>query len=266
MNRPLIAVLLLTSGLLAQEAATDHLLTNPNAPASEDPARRPLPPRDDRAERGERGDRPMMDERRREMVRERMERLKDSGISREDMQKLRAALEGVGQSESVKAIRAEAQKAREAVRAALQAYAKSKGLPAPGERSAEGAQPERPSPGRMAEIRKAMEEARDDPAVKAAFEQGKAVGQRLRDAVREELLRRDATLAPILEKLGKAGDGLLELGSGRGDNAPRGPRGQGEFKGPREGEPKAPRDGRGKGPRGPRPETPSAEANPEPGA
>ncbi len=273
MNRLLLAAALLAaSGLAAEETPVDHLLTNPNVPASEDPVRRPLPPRDERAERGERGDRPMMDERRREMIRERMERFKDSGITREDMQKLRAALEGVGQTDAIKAIRDEAQKAREALRTALQAYAKSKGLPTPGERPAEGAQPERPSPERMAEIRKAMEEARNDPAVKAAFEQGKAVGQRLRDAVREELLKRDATLAPILEKLGKAGDGLLELGSGRGGNAPRGPRGQGEFKGPREGEPKAPRDarakgpGEGKGPRGPRPEAPSAEPNPEPGA
>lgn len=274
MNRLLLAAaLLFSSGLAAQEAPTDHLLTNPNAPASEDPVRRPLPPREDRAERGERGERPMMDERRREMIRERMERLKDSGITREDMQKLRTALEGVGEVESIKAIRAEAQKAREAVRTALQAYAKSKGLPTPGERPAEGDRPERPTPERMAEIRKAMEEARNDPDVKAAFEQGKEIGKRLREAVRAELLKRDATLAPILEKLGKGGDGILELGSGRGDNAPRGPRGPGDFKGPREGEPKAPRDGRGKGegegrgPRGPRPENPAPPApEPETGA
>ncbi len=274
MNRPVLAAtLLFASCLAAQEAPTDHLLTNPNAPASEDPVRRPLPPREDRAERGERGERPVMDERRRDMIRERMERLKDSGITREDMQRLRAALEGVGQSEPIKAIRAEAQKAREAVRAALQAYAKSKGLPTPGERPAEGAQPERPTPERMAEIRKAMEEARNDPAVKAAFERGREISQRLREAVREELLKRDATLAPILEKLGKSGDGLLELGSGRGDNAPRGPRGPGDLKGPREGESKSPREGRGKGegegrgPRGPRPDKPAAPATePEPGA
>ncbi len=280
MNRLLFAAaLLVASGLPAEEAPTDHLLTNPNAPASEDPVRRPLPPREDRADRGERGDRPMMDERRREMIRERMERLKDSGITREDMQKLRTALEGVGEVEAIKAIRAEAQKAREALRTALQAYAKSKGLPTPGERPAEGAQPERPSPERMAEIRKAMEEARNDPAVKAAFEQGKEIGKRLREAVRAELLKRDATLAPILEKLGKGGDGILELGSGRGDNAPRGPRGPGDSKGPREGEPKAPREGEfkrpregrgdgegeGRGPRGPRPEKPAAPA-PEPEA
>ena len=275
MNRSLLlAAALLASGLCAQEAPTDHLLTNPAAPASEDPVRRPLPPRE---EAGERGERPRMDERRREMIRERMDRLKESGITREDMQKLRAALEGVGQAEAIKALRAEAQKAREALRAALQAYAKSKGLPTPGERPAEGAQPERPSPERMAEIRKAMEEARNDPAVKAAFEQGKALGQRLRDAVREELLKRDATLGPILEKLGKGSDGILEFGPERGERAeggPRGPReGKGEGKGPREGkgEVKGPREGKGdkgpregKGPRGPKPEEPAPQ--PEPGA
>lgn len=265
MNRPLLALtLLLASGLSAQEAPTDHLLTNPSAPASEDPVRRPLPPPEERAERGERGERPPMDERRREMIRERMERLKESGVTREDMQKLRAALEGVGQSEPIKAIRAEAQKAREAVRAALQAYAKSKGLPAPGERPADGSKPERPSPERMAEIRKAMEEARNDPAVKAAFERGREIGQRLRDAVREELLKRDATLAPILEKLGKGRDGILEFApEPRGEGSPRGPRGPGEGKGPRDGRGKA--EGEGKGPRGPRPDKPAAPET-EPGA
>ena len=86
--------------------------------------------------------------------------------------------------------------------------------------------------------------------------------------MREELLKRDATLGPILEKLGKGRDGILEFGPERGDRAeggPRGPReGKGEGKGPREakGEGKGPRDG--KGPRGPKPEEPAPQ--PEPGA
>jgi len=250
----LAAALLLSSGLAGQQGPVDHLLTNPKAPASEDPVLKPLPPADKRVER------PKMDERRRDMIRERMERLKESGITREDMEKLRTALEGVGQLESIKAIRDEAQKAREAVRAALQAYAKSKGLPAPGDRPASGAQPERPSPERMAEIRKAMEEARNDPTVKAAFEKGKEVGQRLREAVRAALLEKDASLAPILEKLGKGRDGILEFAPERGEGGPRGPRGPGEGKG--EGKGKGPREG--KGPRGPKAEEPASQ--PEAGA
>ena len=253
MNRSfLLAALFLASGLAAQEGPADHLLTNPKAPASEDPVLKPLPPAD------KRGERPKMDERRRDMIRERMERLKESGITREDMEKLRTALEGVGQLESIKAIRDEAQKAREALRTALQAYAKSKGLPAPGERPASGEKPERPSPERMAEIRKAMEEARNDPAVKAAFDKGKEIGQRLREAVRAALLEKDASLAPILEKLGKGRDGILEFAPERGEGGPRGP---GENKGPRgpgegKGEGKGKGKGEGKGPRGPRPDMP----------
>lgn len=228
MNRlSLLAASLLTfASLVAQEAPVDHLLGNPNAPAAEDPVRNPRS--GDTAERGPRGP---SEERRRAFVRERVEGVRDSGITRDEMRTLRAALEAVGQDETVRAARAEAEQARQAVREALQAYAKSKGLPTPGEPPADGTKPERPTPERMNAIRKAMEGARNDPAVKAAFEQGKEVGKKLREAVRAALLRKDPSLAPILEKLGEAREGLLGGPDPRGprqggdDNRPRGQRG-----------------------------------------
>lgn len=245
MKTLLIAASFLTvAQLAAQESPADHLLGNPKAPASEDPVRRPLPP--ENAERGPRGPN---EDRRRDFIRERTERIKESGINRDEMRKLRDALEGIAQNETVRALRAEAEQARKALRDALQAYAKAKGLPAPGERPAEGAKPERPNPEKLAEIRKAMEGARNDPAVKAAFEKGKEVGKKLREAVRAALLEKDATLAPILDKLGDNREGLLNFGP-----EPRGPRQPGEEGRPRG--PRGPRKGEGEGQEGPRPPMP----------
>lgn len=228
MKSPSIFLMLFV--LLADMSAAepvDHLLGNPKAPAAEDPLAKPQnPPGPQRAERGPRGP---MEERGREFMRNRIERMKESGVTREEMQKLRTALEGIAQNEGVRAARAEAEQARQAVRNALQAFARSKGLPTPGSSQA-GEQPARPGSEKMQEIRRAMAEARNDPAVQAAYEQAKVAGKKLRDTVRAALVASDATLAPIIDKMGDARDSLLDAsGENRGPRGPRrGERGEGK--------------------------------------
>ncbi len=240
----LLSAFLMLLVLVADASAAepvDHLLGNPKAPAAEDPLAKPQnPPGPQRAERGPRGP---MEERGREFMRDRIERMKETGVTREEMQKLRSALEGIAQNEGVRAARAEAEQARQAVRTALQAFARSKGLPTPGSSEA-GEKSPRPGTEKMQEIRRAMAEARNDPAVQAAYEQAKIAGKKLRDTVRAALVASDATLAPILDKMGDMRDGLLDAsGEKRG---PRGPRG-GEKGEPKPGEPAppAPRSGSG---------------------
>lgn len=218
-----LPALLIGISLVAESAAAepvDHLLGNPKAPAAEDPlAKAQNTPGPQRAERGPRGP---MEERGREFIRNRVERMKESGVTREEMQKLRSALEGIAQNEGVRAARAEAEQARQAVRTALQAFARSKGLPTPGSSEA-GEKSARPGAEKMQEIRRAMSEARNDPAVQAAYEQAKIAGKKLRDTVRAALIANDATLAPILDKMGDMRNDLLDAsGEKRG---PRGPRG-----------------------------------------
>jgi len=174
---------------------------------------------------------------------ERLGRLKDAGVTPEEMSKLRAALEAARGDEAVKAARAEAEKAREAMRQALQAFAKSKGVAQP-EAPRDGERRERPSPERMAEMRKAMEGARNDPAVRAAFEQSRAAGAKLREAVSAAVTKADASLAATLEKMGELRNEFL--GDRPRDGSPRGPR-------PEVDAPRGPRP-EGAGPKGPRPD------------
>ncbi len=184
---------------------------------------------------------------------ERLGRLKDAGVTPEEMAKLRAALEAARDDDSVKAARAEAEKAREALRQALQAFAKSKGVAQP-EPPRDGERRERPSPERMAEMRKAMEGARNDPAVKAAFEQSRAAGAKLRDAVSAAVTKADPSLAATLGKMGELRNEFL--GDRPRDGAPRGPRPEGDA-------PRGPRPDGAK-PKGPRPDGfESAPARPE---
>lgn len=213
-----LALLCLLAAHAFAAEPVDHLLGNPKASASEDPLRKPEAPA--RAERSERTPRGPNEERRRDFMRDRVEQLKESGVTREEMQKLRAALEAVGQNEIVRAARVEAEKARKTVREALQAYARAQGLPEL-ERPTAGDPSTRPTPEKMQAMRRAMAEARNDPAVQAAYEAAKITGKKLRDTVRATLIASDATLTPILEKMGDARDSLLDAS---GEN--RGPRGQ----------------------------------------
>lgn len=174
---------------------------------------------------------------------ERLGRLKDAGVTPEEMSKLRAALEAARADEAVKVARAEAEKAREAMRQALQAFAKSKGVAQP-EAPRDGERRERPSPDRMAEMRKAMEGARNDPAVKAAFERSRAAGAKLREAVSAAVTKADPSLAATLEKMGDLRNEFL--GDRPRDGSPRGPRPDGDA-------PRGPRP-EGPGPKGPRPD------------
>jgi hypothetical protein len=175
---------------------------------------------------------------------ERLQRLKDAGVTPEEMAKLRAALEVARADEAVRAARAEAEASRETMRQALQAFAKSKGIEQP-EPPKEGERRERPSPERMAAMRKAMEGARNDPAVKAAFETSRDAVAKLREAVRVAVLKADPSLAPTLEKLGDLRDEFL--GDRLRDAQPRGPRPDGTG-------PRGPRP-EGAQPRGPRPDS-----------
>lgn len=166
-----------------------------------------------------------------QVVRDKVAQLKEAGITREDMQKIRAALEKAREDDAVKVAREKADAAQEKLRAALRAYAESKGIEIPdapfarkfrpepgkdkseqkpeqgGERRArkgqEGA-PAKPeiSQEKMAEVRKVMEGARNDPAVKAAFEESRAAGDALREAVHAAMLKSDPSLAPLIDKLG----------------------------------------------------------------
>jgi len=184
-TRSLIVPLLLAVGLVAEEPAPRRDRPEPRPPQGE-PGRPdfrggPARPREDDGER--------------------LRRMREAGISPEDMKRLRGAFEKAREDAEVKAARAEAEQAREALRDALQAYAKSKGIPQP-ELAKDGERRERPSPEKMAEVRKAMEGARNDPAVKAAFERSRDSGRKLGDAVRAAILRDDPSLAGLLDKMG----------------------------------------------------------------
>lgn len=222
-----LATLLLAVSALAQETPVNR--TRPD--------QKPRPPAGE-APRGE-PDRPGA----RAKLADRFQRLKDSGISAEEMRKLRAALETAREDEAVKAARAEADLAREATRTALQSFAKSKGVEQP-QPPREGERRERPSPERLAEMRKAMEGARNDPAVKAAFEQSKVAGAKLRSAVRDAVMKADPSLGATLEKMGDLREDFLS--ERFRDGAGRGPRPEGSS-------PKGPRP-EGAGPKGPRPD------------
>jgi hypothetical protein len=235
---------LLASALLAQEAPTQHLF-----PSDKDGAPAPLAPLE--GEAGERKGPPRGFGG--QVAREKLAQLKDAGITREDMQRIKEALEAARGDESVKAARKTAEAAHEKLRLALRAYAESKGIQPPEFRKGSPDAPkekpeltpeqmaerrarkqasaeapkEKPeltpeqmaerrarklqeleqrkqeiSPEKMAEIRKVMEGARNDPAVKAAFEESKAAGEALRAAVKAAMLKSDPSLAPLIEKLG----------------------------------------------------------------
>jgi len=234
----LAASLLLAAGLRAEGEPTDHLF-----PADRDGAPAPIAPLD--APRTE-GQRPIL--------REKVAQLRESGITREDMQRVREALEAARGDESVKAARKKADAAQDKLRGALRAYAEAHGVEPPdfpekfrpepvkdkpeltpeqvaerkarkqsavepskekpeltpeqlaerrARRIAESGERKAPfSPEKMAEIRKVMEGARNDPEVKAAFEETRAAGEALRQAVRAAMLKADPSLAPLIEKLG----------------------------------------------------------------
>jgi len=222
------------------------LLLAVSAVAQETPVNRTRPDQKPRPPAGEapRGD-PDRPGARAELA-DRFQRLKDSGISAEEMRKLRAALETAREDEAVKAARAEADLAREATRTALQSFAKSKGVEQP-QPPRVGERRERPSPERLAEMRKAMEGARNDPAVKAAFEQSKVAGAKLRSAVRDAVMKADPSLGATLEKMGDLREDFLS--ERLRDGAARGQRPEGVS-------PKGPRP-EGASPKGPRPEGPS---------
>lgn len=225
MRIPTLAAALLAAALLASASlpAEEATVRKPR------PADRPAPAEGEapRVRPRDGADRPSM---RGEMA-DRFERLKKAGVTPEEMAKLRAALEKARADESVKAARAEAEKAREVLRQALQAYAKSKGVTQP-EPPRDGERRERPSPERMAEMRKAMEGARNDPAVKAAFEGSRAAGAKLREAVRAAVLKADPSLGATLDKMSELGDAFL--GDRLREGPPRGPRPEGPApRGPR---------------------------------
>lgn len=237
-TRPLIALLLLATGLVAEEPSTRR--------------ERPEP----RPSRGEPG-RPDLrggPERPRDAEGDRLRRMREAGISPEEMKQLRGAFEQAREDAEVKSAREEAEKAREALREALQAYAKSRGIAQP-EPPRDGERRERPSPERMAEMRKAMEGARDDPAVKAAFEKSRDAGRKLGEAVRAAILRDNPGMAGLLDKMGNVREEFLG-----GRFRPEGPRPEGRA--PDGAKPRGPRPD-GDKPRGPRPdgfESPPARA------
>lgn len=212
-------------------AAALHAQGEPPAPgvfpADRDGAPAPLVPVDAPRPEGERG--PRREPGR--LLRDKVAQLKEAGITREDMQKIKAALETARDDESVKAARKVADEAHEKLRAALRTYAESKGIQPPdrpeARKSGADAGKDKPdpspeqlaerrarraqefaqrkaeiSPEKMAEVRKVMEGARNDPAVKSAFEESKAAGDALRAAVKAAVLKADPSLAPLVEKLG----------------------------------------------------------------
>lgn len=218
-HRILALSLLLAASLAAEDAPARKKRPSERPAPAEGESSRPRG-REDGERPGPRGE-----------MAERFERLKRAGIKPEEMAKLRAALESARADEAVKAARAEAEKARDALRQALRAFAKAKGVEQP-EPPRDGERRERPSPERLAEMRKVMEGARNDPAVKAAFEQSRVAGAKLREAVREAVLKADPSLGGTLDKMGDLGGELP--GERRRDGAPRGPRPEGERpKGPR---------------------------------
>ena len=157
------------------------------------------------------------------------------------MEKVRNAMETAREDETVKAAKVKAEAAREELRLALKAYADSKGIAGP---PAEGEKRERLTPEKMAEIRKAMEGARNDPAVKAAFEKSREAGDVLRAAVKASILKLDPTLAPLIEKfgdlreerreerLGLSGEPKRSEGKPAADGQPRPQRPHGEKSAP----------------------------------
>ncbi len=152
-------------------------------------------------------------------VRDKLENLKRSGVTREEMEKLRKAMETAREDETVKAAKLKAEAAREELRVALKAYADSKGIAGP---PAEGEKRERLTSEKMAEVRKAMEGARNDPAVKAAFEKSREAGDVLRAAVKASILKSDPTLAPLIEKFGDLREERREERLGLGGDPKRG--------------------------------------------
>jgi len=174
-------------------------------------------------------------------VRDKLERLKQSGVTREEMEKVRKAMETAREDETVKAAKVKAEAAREELRVALKAYADSKGIAGP---PAEGEKRERLTPEKMAEVRKAMEGARNDPAVKAAFEKSREAGDVLRAVVKASILKSDPTLAPLIEKfgdlreerreerLGLSGEPKRSEGKPAADGQPRPQRPHGEKSAP----------------------------------
>lgn len=228
-TRPLIASLLLAAGLAAEEPAPRRERAEPRPPQGE-PGRPDFRGGPDRPRDAE-GDR--------------LRRMREAGISPEEMKQLRGAFEKAREDAEVKAARAEAEKAREALREALQAYAKSKGIPQP-EPPKEGERRERPSPEKLAEMRKAMEGARHDPAVKAAFERSRDAGRKLGEAVRAAILRDNPGMAGLLDKMGNLREEFLG-----GRFRPEGPRAEGRA--PDGAKPRGPRPD-GDRPKGPRPD------------
>ena len=228
-NRPLILSLLLAAGLAAEEPA----------PRRDRPE--PRPPQGESGRPDFRGG----PDRQRDAEADRLRRMREAGISPEEMKELRGAFEKAREDAGVKAARAEAEKAREALREALQAYAKSKGIPQP-EPPRDGDRRERPSPEKMAEMRKAMEGARNDPAVKAAFEKSRDAGRKLGEAVRAAILRENPGMAGALDKMGNVREEFLG-----GRFRPEGPRPEG--RGPDGAKPRGPRP-EGDKPKGPRPD------------
>ena len=231
--RSLSASLLLAAGLAAEEPS----------PRRERP--------DERPPQGEPG-RPQFRgglDRPRDEEGDRLRRMREAGISPEEMKRLRSAFEKAREDAAVKAARAEAEKAREALREALQAHAKANGIPQP-EPPKEGERRERPSPEKMAEVRKAMEGARNDPAVKAAFEKSREAGRNLSEAVRAAVLRDDPSLAGSLDKMANK----LRDDFGAGRHRPEGAGSEGPKPKPKGPRPEAGEDERPR-PRGPKPDS-----------
>lgn len=224
--------LLLAGILLAQAEPTAPRTSNEDTPAAQ-------------GERGPRREGRIQDNR------EKLERIKQSGVSREDMERVRKAMEAAREDETVKAAKVKAEAAREELRVALKAYADSKGIAGP---PSEGEKRERPTSEKMAEVRKAMEGARNDPAVKAAFEKSREAGDELRAAVKASILKSDPTLAPLIEKFGDLREERREERLGLGGDPQRG-----------EGKPAADGQPRPQRPRGDKP-APAPKSEDTPGA
>lgn len=227
MNRSLLlaAALLAATGLRAEGEPAAHLF-----PADRDGAPAPLAPLGEAQP-----ERPRP-------IRDKVVQLKEAGITREDMQRIREALEVARGDEAVKAARQKADAAQEKLRGALRAYAEEHGVQPPdfpqkfrpdakdkpeltpeqlAERKARklqepGARKPEVSPEKMAEIRKVMEGARNDPEVKAAFLEAREAGEALRAAVHAAVLRHDPSLAPLVEKLGDLREAFREEHPGVG--------------------------------------------------
>ncbi len=223
----LAASLLLAAGLRAEGEPTEPLF-----PADRDGAPAPLAPLDERRPEGQRP-----------VLREKVAQLRESGITREDMQKIREALEAARGDESVKAARKKADAAQEKLRGALRAYAEAHGIQPPDFPEKIRTEPAKQKPDlspeqlaerrarkiaesgerkpavsveKMAEIRKVMEGARNDPEVKSAFEDTRTAGEALRQAVRASMLKSDPSLAPLIDKLGDLREAFRDEHKGPG--------------------------------------------------